>query len=67
MGNEALNRLRTDNALLDALRNAASRKQTAGEIQEQRVSFVFGSLDKDSGVTKDRIRQVIAEQEGLAA
>ena len=66
MGNDAL-KLKTDDSLLAALRDAASKKQTANEMQEQRVSFVFGSLDSESSVTKERIRQVIAAEEGICA
>ena len=65
MGNEALN-LKTDDSLLSALRNAATKKQTANEIQEQRISFVFGSLDSDSDVTKEQIRQIISAEKGFS-
>lgn len=66
MGNEAI-QLKTNSALLEALKKAASKKPTAKEVSEQRVSFVFGSLDSKSSVTKEKIRQVIADQEGQAA
>lgn len=66
MGNEAL-ALKTNGALLEALKNAASKKPSAKEVQEQRVSFVFGSLGSKSNVTREHVRQIIVEQEGLAA
>lgn len=66
MGNEAL-ALKTNSALLEALKNAASKKPSAKEVQEQRISFVFGSLGSKSNATREHVRQVIVEQEGLAA
>ena len=64
MGNNVAE-LKTSAELLEALEKAASRKLTAAEMLEQRVSFVFGSMDSDSNVTHQHIKQVIAEQEGL--
>lgn len=66
MGNEAL-ALKTNGALLQALRNAASIKPSAQEVLEQRVSFVYGSISSSSNVTREHVRHVIAKQEGLAA
>lgn len=57
--------LKTDPGLLSALRGAAQHKQTAAEILEQRVSFVYGSVDSQNGVTRDQIRMLILEQEGV--
>lgn len=56
--------LRTDPNLLKALEKAASKKLTPSEIFEQRVSFVFGSIDSKSGITRERVKQVIRDQEG---
>jgi hypothetical protein len=58
--------LKTNEALLKKLSSAAARQLTSGEIFEQRVSFVFGSIDSKSGITRERVRQVIREQEGGA-
>ena len=66
MGNEVFE-LRTNAKLLTELHFALSKKQSAQDILEQRVSFVFGSLGSDSSVTRDRIRQVIVQQDGVAA
>ncbi len=66
MGNEAL-ALKTNGALLEALKNAASKKTSAQDVLEQRVSFVYGSISSTSNVTREHVRQVIAKQEGLAA
>lgn len=64
MGNN-VSELRTSPALLEALDKAARRKLTAEEILEQRASFVFGSMDENSNVTRERIKHVIAEHEGF--
>ncbi len=57
--------LKTDPSLLERIRRAAERQLTTSELVEQRVSFVFGSMGGDkSGMTKDRVRQVILEQGG---
>lgn len=56
--------LKTEQALLDALRQASSHSPTAEELQQQRVSFIMGSLKSSSSVTRDRVQKVLAEQEG---
>lgn len=66
MGNELL-KLRTKDSLLEALQASLSRKPTAEEVREQRVSFVYGSLSSRSNVTRDQVRQRLVEQEGRAA
>lgn len=57
--------LTTDADLLKALREAASKKLSPQEMLEQRASFVYGSISSKSGVTRQHIKQVIAEQEGI--
>ncbi len=64
MGNQTPENLKTDQSLLDRLERAASSKQTAQEKLEQRVSFIFGSLDSKSEITRDKIRQLLKEQQG---
>lgn len=58
-----MSELKTNPALLDALRKAAGRKPTASEQREQRVSYIYGSINEKSGLTKDRIREVLKQQE----
>lgn len=58
--------LKTNAHLMAALRRASSRKLSHDEVIEQRVSFVFGSIDAKNGVTKDHVRQVILSQSGAA-
>ncbi len=57
--------IKTNSFLLEALRNAAQVKQTAQDRLEQRVSYIFGSVDADNGITKDRIRQFLVNEDGL--
>ena len=56
--------LKTNQDLLCALEKAAHRKQTADEILEQRVSFVYGSVGSENGVTREQVRMLILGQEG---
>ncbi|WP_191830891.1 hypothetical protein [Pseudomonas fluorescens] len=57
--------LKTDPGLLSALQGASQHKQSAAEMLEQRVSFVYGSVDSQNGVTREQIRKLILEQEGV--
>ena len=56
--------IRTSPALLSKLRTATAVKSSARDLLEQRVSYVYGSLAQDSGVTRERVRQVLLEQAG---
>ena len=56
--------IQTSPELLAKLRNAGESEPSAKEIFEQRVSFVFGSMAQDSGVTREQVRKVILEQAG---
>lgn len=58
--------LKTDQVLLDKLLSDA-RKPSHSELLEQRVSYVFGSMKPSIGVTRERVRQVILEQDGGSA
>jgi hypothetical protein len=63
MGDQIL-RIETDKKLLDSLRKSAGKAQSPADLKEQRVSFIYGSLDRESDVTRERIRQALMEQEG---
>jgi hypothetical protein len=54
--------LKTSQPLLDALREAASRKVSSEELHAQRVSFIMGSVN--TGITREQIQQELAKQEG---
>ncbi len=62
--NDSLLSLKTDQSLLDAVARAAARKMSVGDLLEQRVSFVYGSMDSGSNVTRDQVRKLIIEQQG---
>lgn len=61
-----MHQLKTDGALLTALRKATTRDLSAQELHDQRVSFVMGSLKESSTVTRAKIEQVLAEQGGFS-
>lgn len=58
--------LKTNEKLLAQITSQASKKQSADEIRNQRVSFIFGTMDK-SGVTRSRIQEVLTEQQGIGS
>ena len=51
----------TDRCLLEALEKSVKQKRTSEEAEAQKVSFIFSAMDKESGVTKQRIREILAE------
>lgn len=55
--------VRTSTRLLTKLRETPSL--SARDLLEQRVSFVVGAMPHNSGVTKERVRQVLLEQSGI--
>lgn len=56
--------LKTDESLLSKLRGAATRVPTAEELEKQRVSFVMGSLGKNSTATRAQVEEMLAKQDG---
>jgi hypothetical protein len=56
--------IKTDPALLEALERAAKTALTADEIEQQRVSFIMGSLSADSSVTREQVKEYLAQQKG---
>lgn len=54
---------RTNQGLLDAIR-AAPDKRSPHELFEQKVSYVFGSIDRNSSMTKEKVRDLILQQAG---
>jgi hypothetical protein len=59
MTNEAL-KTATDKRLIDALTEAAKKGRSSKEAAEQKISYVYSAMDKESGVTKERIREELA-------
>lgn len=56
--------IRTDDGLLRALQEAASRGMSSHEMREQRLSFIMSLMKDGSGVTRDRIKAVLDKLEG---
>jgi len=56
--------LQTKPALLAALKKAAARPLTEREARQQRVSFILGMVSDKSNVTREKVEQVLAKQEG---
>lgn len=56
--------LKTDSALLASLREAKSKTMTEEEIREQRVSFVYSSMGDKSDISRERIKEILDQQEG---
>ena len=59
--------LKTKASTLRALEDAVRRPLTSEEIEKQRVSFVMGSLDAESSMTREKVERLLAEQRGEAA
>lgn len=55
-----ISQVKTSAAVLSALSTASHKRMSQGDMLEQRVSFVYGSVKDKSGVTRDQIRQVIS-------
>jgi hypothetical protein len=59
-----MTKLKTDESLLETLRSAAAHEPSADELHAQRISFIMGSLKDDSTVSREKVSQVLADQEG---
>ena len=62
-----MTQLKTKKSTLKALEKAARRPLTPDEILKQRVSFVMGSLDAESPITREKVEKQLAEQRGFKA
>jgi hypothetical protein len=67
METRPMTELKTKASTLKALENAARRRLTPDEILKQRVSFVMGSLDAESPITREKVEKQLAEQRGVKA
>jgi hypothetical protein len=59
--------LKTKESTLEALEKAAGQRLTPEEIQKQRISFIMGSLDAKSPITREKVEKLLAEQRGFKA
>jgi hypothetical protein len=63
----AIENIRTSPDLLRAIKEASTRTQTADEIKQQRISFVYGSLGAKSAVTRAQVENALERHEGRVA
>lgn len=56
--------LKTDPALLAALKRALALPQTPEQVEQQRLSFVMGSLKSTNGITRSEVKEILAQQKG---
>ncbi|PPQ19875.1 hypothetical protein CV770_07725 [Bradyrhizobium sp. AC87j1] len=56
--------LKTDPALLSALQRALDLPQTREQIDQQRLSFIMGSLKSSNQITRAQVQEILAQQEG---
>ena len=59
--------LKTSETLLEALRKSASNEMSADELNEQRVSFIMGSMRSNSPITRAQVQELLAQHEGKKA
>ena len=50
---------RKDPQVLKALRNAAGRPMTPEDKHKQRVSFIMGTMSRDSTITREEVTKII--------
>lgn len=60
-------KIKTSEELFNLIEKAKAHKPTEEEIRQQRISFIFGSLGKSNAITRDRIQNVLDQQEGKVA
>jgi hypothetical protein len=56
--------LMTSQELLDKLQSAAKSAVSAEQVRKQRVSFIMGALKDTSNVTRERVSEILAKQDG---
>ena len=55
---------KTDETLLERLRESARRPLTKAEVVEQRISWVYGNLPRDGTLTRDEVARMVRAQDG---
>jgi hypothetical protein len=56
--------LKTKESTLKALQRAAKTPATPDALRRQRISFIMGSLNNESHVTRAQVKEILAKQEG---
>jgi hypothetical protein len=51
--------MKSNSSLLENLGKAAKSAKTDEQLKDQRVSFIFASMDKSQSVTKAQIRGIL--------
>ena len=59
--------LKSGEAALSTLKAAANRKPSTNELFEQRVSFVYSAMSGKSGVSRERVRELVGAHESSRA
>jgi hypothetical protein len=59
--------LKTNASLLEALKRASARGPSADEIEQQRLSFVMGSLKTTNQITRAEVQKILNQHEGRKA
>ena len=59
--------IQTDASLLEALRKAAGKQLSAEQLRRQKVSFIMGSLNKDSTITREFVEKELRRIDGETA
>lgn len=55
--------LKTDPKISDRLKQAATKELSSEELKKQRISFVFGNMPANSGVTRQQVAQKINNEQ----
>ncbi|MGO4379651.1 hypothetical protein AB4Z19_15350 [Pseudoduganella sp. RAF19] len=56
--------IKTSPNLLAAMQRAIHHKPTEDELRKQKISFIYGSLDKNSELPRESIQVVLDQHEG---
>lgn len=56
--------LTTPHSLLEKLRESVGHVLTREEINEQRVSFVYGQMSHDSNISREQVKEMLKKQAG---
>lgn len=58
--------IKTDKGLIERLKKS-SQYVTSEQLRRQRISYIMGSLPKDSSITRGQIEKILDENEGKSA
>lgn len=57
--------LKTDSDLMARLMDASKHQPSAAELQQQRISFIYGTMGKSSDVTRAQIEDALNQKAGI--